>query len=161
MIFEKLTENLSPEQMTIFNHVMKSSFYYPIAASRSEPKTNYPTDVIEPAAVTSFYTEYFADFAALHDRDDDDIFEYIRARSLCEFINEVSSIISQLSSEDELYLLEDAKAQEVEDKAYFEETGVTLEEHHSLFHTTKMVSQLKRYLEAYGSMLDFQYEYEA
>ena len=69
MTIEQMTQNLTPKQMTIFNRVMKSSFYYPIAASRSEPKTNYPTDVIEPAAVTSFYTEYFQILDSMYDED--------------------------------------------------------------------------------------------
>lgn len=151
-----MIENLTPEQMTIFNYVMRHSFYHPIVSQsgfRSEPVD--PTDTIQPSKNTSFFTEYFENFGALHDRDDD-IFEHICADSLCEFINEVSSIICQLSSRDEGYILEDAKDEEVEAKAYFKKYNITLEEEHSAFQSTRMVSQLLRYRAAYGWMGYFQ-----
>ena len=151
-----MIENLTPEQMTIFNRVMRHSFYHPIISlseCRCEPID--PIDTIQPSQNTSFYTDYFRFFAALYDRDDD-IFEYICADSLSEFINEVSSIICQLSSRDEGYMLEDAIEEEAEAKAYFEKYSITLEEEHSTFQSTRMVSQLLRYREAYGWMGYFQ-----
>ena len=149
MTIEQMTQNLTPEQMTIFNRVMKSSFYYPIAASRSEPKTNYPTDVIEPAAVTSFYTEYFQILDSMYD-EDNDFSEYFSSKNLSDFVNEVVSRIQSLSSSQEEFLLDDAANFAKKERAHFEEYNTTLEEHHNIFHTTKMISQLLRYRAAYS-----------
>ena len=141
--------------MTIFNRVMKSSFYYPIAASRNEPKTNYPTDVIQPAAVSSFYTEYFEKLDEMYD-EDSDFCESISSDNLSDFLNEVASFIQQLDSSQKSFLLDDAARFAEKERTHFEEYGTTLEEHHSIFHTTKMVSQLLRYRAAYGWMGYFQ-----
>jgi len=146
---------LSPEQMTIFNRVMKSSFYYPIAASRNEPKTNYPTDVIEPAAVTSFYTEYFEALNGTHDKKAD-FCEYINSDNLSDFVNKVASRTQNLSSQQEEFLLDEAAKFAERERVHFEECCTTFEEEHSFFHTTKMVSQLLRYRAAYGWMGYFQ-----
>jgi hypothetical protein len=150
-----MLENLTPEQMTIFNRVMKSSFYYPIAASRTEPKTNYPTDVIAPAAVTSFYTEYFKKLDEMYD-EGSEFCESISSDNLSDFLNDVASFIQQLDSSQKSFLLDDAEKFTKKERAHFEEYDVTLEEHHSFFHTTKMVSQLLRYRAAYGWMGYFQ-----
>ena len=150
-----MLENLTPEQMTIFNRVMKSSFYYPIAASRTEPKTNYPTDVIQPAAVSLFYTEYFEKLDEMYD-EDGDFCESISSDNLSDFLNEVASLIQQLDSSQKSFLLDDTENFTQKERAHFEEYGTTLEEHHSIFHTTKMVSQLLRYRAAYGWMGYFQ-----
>jgi hypothetical protein len=150
-----MIENLTPEQMTIFNRAMKSSFYYPIAASRNEPKTNYPTDVITPAAVTSFYTEYFQNLDSMYD-EDSDFCEEISSDNLSAFISKVASFIQQLDSSQKSFLLDEAASFAKKERAHFEEYGTTLEEHHSIFHTTKMVSQLLRYRAAYGWMGYFQ-----
>ena len=95
MIFEKMTANLTTEQMTIFNRVMKSSFYHPIAAKRHEPKNKYYMDAIEPAISASFYTEYFV---ALRDDYDEgtDIDEYITSDNLPNFIKKVVQCIERL-----------------------------------------------------------------
>lgn len=154
MTFEQKIQNLNPEQLTIFNCVMKASFYYPIAASRIEPKTNYPTDVIEPATKTSFYTEYFEILDGMCDTETD-FCGYIRSDNLNDFVNKVVSRIKSLSSPQKDFLLDEAARFAERERAQFEECHTTLEEHHSLFNTTKMVSQLLRYLAAYGSMLDF------
>ena len=151
MNLEQTIQNLTTEQMTIFNRVMKSSFYYPIAASRNEPKLNYPTDVIEPAAITSFYTEYFEALNGTHD-EETDFCEYITSDNLSDFVNKVASRTQNLSSQQEEFLLEEAETFAERERAHFEERGTTFEESHSFFHTTKMVSQLLRYRAAYGWM---------
>lgn len=161
MIFEKMTTNLTPEQMTIFNRVMKTSFYLPIAAYRHEPKNRYyQMDAIEPAKDASFYTEYFL---SLHDYYDEgtDIHEYISASNLTDFISQVVQCILRLGPMQESDLLDQAASFAEMERAHFEEYRTTLEEHHSLLGPTKMVSQLKRYLEAYGERLYFQYDYFA
>ena len=160
MIFEKMTANLTTEQMTIFNRVMKSSFYLPIAAMRHEPKNKYHLDAIEPAKSASFYTEYFV---ALRDDYDEgtNIDEYITSDNLSDFIRKVVQCIERLGPMQESDLLDNAAYFVDKERIHFEKHGVTIEEWHNLFYTTKMVSQLKRYLEAFGEMLDFQCEYEA
>ncbi len=150
-----MTEHLTLEQLTICNRVMKSSFYYPIAAKRNEPQTNYPTDVIEPAKAASFYTAYFEKLDEMCDEESDTC-EYISSDNLDDFLNEVISFVQQLSFLQTSFLLEDAERFEEKEAAHFEEYDVTLEEHHSFFHTTKMVSQLLRYRAAYGWMGYFQ-----
>ena len=150
-----MIENLTPEQMNIFHRVMKSSFYYPNAASRNEPKTNYPTDVIEPAAVTSFCTEYFEILDSLND-EETHFCEHISCDNLSDFVNKVASRTQNLSSQQEEFLLGEAAKFAERERAHFEECCTTFEEDHNFFYATRMVSQLLRYRAAYGWMGYFQ-----
>jgi hypothetical protein len=134
-----MKKSMSLIQKTIFNRVMKHSFYYPAAAALNEQNSNFSIDSVRPFSGTTFFTEYFPG-------------NYISSDSLDAFIEKVYLAISRLSAAQTSKFLEEAVEFSERERLHLERTGVTIEEQYNFFHTTRPVSQLLRYRAAFGRL---------